>query len=309
MRRLETHEIATLFPSMSDVDLEHLRESIAKQGQLEPILTFEGKVLDGRHRYDACLALGLEPKVREFTGTAQEAFAHSVALNLSRRHLTTVQRAAAGAGMKEFQARLLAQAQAAAPADETPETPETPAAPAAAEPAPEVTIDVSIDETKADASPAPSKSGPSARTINARARELASARVGVSGRAIDTAAKIKQDAPDVFERMLAGTAGTLPEAKRTTALPREVREKVHALVDEGKNLKAALKEVAPAPEREEGAVFVGKVVLEAEQARAFEALLESRGLKRAEAAREALVDWIARHQGQQAEQPELALSR
>jgi ParB-like chromosome segregation protein Spo0J len=305
MRRLETHEIATLFPSMSDVDLEHLRESIAKQGQLEPILTFEGKVLDGRHRYDACLALGLEPRLREFTGTAQEAFAHSVALNLSRRHLTTVQRAAAGAGMKEFQARLLAQAQPAAAADETPVAAE----PSASEPAPEVEIDVSIDETRAEAAPSPAKSGPSARTINARARELASARVGVSGRAIDTAAKIKQDAPDVFERMLAGTAGTLPEAKRTTALPREVREKVHALVDEGKNLKAALKEVAPAPEREEGAVFVGKVVLEAEQARAFEALLEARGLKRAEAAREALIDWIARHQGAAAEQPELALAR
>lgn len=296
MRRLETHEIATLFPSMSEVDLEHLRESIAKQGQLEPILTFEGKILDGRHRYDACVALDLEPKLREFTGTAQEAFAHSVALNLSRRHLTTVQRAAAGAGMKEFQARLLA---AAKPVEETP-------------PAPEVVIDVSIDETKPEVKAAGSAAGakaPSARTINARARELASARVGVSGRAIDTAAQIKQDAPDVFERMLAGTAGTLPEAKRTTALPRDQREKVHALVDEGKNLKAALKEVAPAPEREEGAVFVGKVLLEADQARAFEALLESRGLKRAEAAREALVEWIARHQGQQAEQPELALAR
>lgn len=309
MRRLETHEIATLFPSMSEVDLDHLRESIAKQGQLEEILLFEGKILDGRHRYDACLALELEPKLREFTGTAQEAFAHSVALNLSRRHLTTVQRAAAGAGIKEFQARLFAQAPAPEAAEEAPPATET-----SAKAEPEVEIDVSIDETPRTsapetAAPPSTRSGPSARTINARARDLASARVGVSGRAIDTAAKIKQEAPDVFERMLAGTAGTLPEAKRTTALPREQREKVHALVDEGKNLKAALKEVSPAPEREEGAVFVGKVLLEADQARAFEALLESRGLKRAEAAREALVDWIARHQGAPAEQAELALAR
>ncbi len=314
MAELEVHEIATLFPSMSQVDLDQLRESIGAQGQLEEILVFEGKILDGRHRYQACLALGVEPRLREFQGTAQEAFAYSVALNLSRRHLTTVQRAAAGAGIKEFQARLLA-------ATAAPATTAAPAEPAAAEPtaadeatgspadapstapsdepteadatpAPAPEISVAIDERPAEAEASAPRISP---RINARAREIASQRVGVSGRAIDTAAKIKQEAPDVFERMLAGTAGSLPDAKRVTALPPDVREKVHALVDEGKQLKAALREVTPAPAREEGAVFVGKVVLEPEQARDFEAIVEARGLKRADAAREALLDWVSRH--------------
>ena len=57
---LEAHEIATLFPSMSPEDLEHLRESIEQEGQLEEILTFEGKILDGRHRYERRRRAGLE---------------------------------------------------------------------------------------------------------------------------------------------------------------------------------------------------------------------------------------------------------
>jgi ParB-like chromosome segregation protein Spo0J len=294
---LEVHEIATIFPSMSEVDLAHLRESIQKQGQLEEILVYEGKILDGRHRYEACLALDLEPRLREFQGTLQEAFSHSVALNLSRRHLTTVQRAAAGAGITELQARLLA-AQAPAP----PEEPE-PAAPVVA-PA-EVEIDVSIDETPAPApAPAPAaQPAPREGKIRAKARALASQRVGVSGRAIDAAAKVKEAAPDVFERMLAGTAGSMPDVKRVTALPLEVRQQVHSLVDSGKNVRAALREVAPPAPRDEGAVFLGKVELEPEQARAFEAILEARGLRRAEAAREALLAWIEAHQGALTREP------
>lgn len=309
---LEVHEIATLFPSMSQVDEDHLRESLAKEGQLEEILVFEGKILDGRHRYAACRALGIAPRLRVFEGTAQEAFAYSVALNLSRRHLTPVQRAAAGAGIKEFQARLLAQAAAgAAPAEAAQGEPAQEDAgsagevePAAAAPGP---IDVSIEERDAapPAEPPAPRRAPSARTINARARELASKRVGISGRAIEAAAKVKEEAPDVFERMLAGTAGSMPDVKRLTALPPEVREQVHALLDEGADLKAALKQVAPPPPADEGAVFVGKVVLEPAQATAFHALLEARGLKRAEAAREALLDWIAKHEDSTADAREL----
>ncbi len=313
MAELDVHEIATLFPIMSQVDRDHLRESLAKEGQIEEILLFEGKILDGRHRYQTCLALGIEPRFREFEGTAQEAFAYSVALNLSRRHLTTVQRAAAGAGIKEFEARLLAEQSGGEAAPEEPEAAvqeedaaEASEAPvedeAPAEEADPSQADLAEEEAQAE-EPAPAPRRPSARTINAKAREIASRRVGVSGRAIEAAAKVKEEAPDVFERMLAGTAGSMPDVRRLTALPPEVREQVHALVDEGKNLKAALKEVAPAPAPEAGGVFLGKVALEPEQATRFTALLEARGIKRADAAREALLDWIAKHEGALAEAP------
>jgi len=351
---LEAHEIATLFPRMSSVDREHLRESIAREGQLEEVLLFEGKILDGRHRYEVCRELGVEPRCREFEGTPEEAFFYSVALNLSRRHLTTVQRAAAGAGLKEFQARLMTEDGAAepAPAEVEPEAADPEPSGDATEPtgdaaeptsdgaepagdgvevarpasAPaessaagaevggraEVGGDAAVggdpgpdgDAAAAPepAAPAPkSASGgrrrPSARTINARARELASKRVGVSGRAIEAAAKVKEAAPDVFERMLAGTAGSMPDVRRLSALPEAERRRVHELVDEGIDLKAALKQVAPPAPAADGAVFLGKVTLEPAQAQAFAAILAERGIKRGEAAREALVEWIARHEG------------
>jgi len=284
---------------MSDVDRDHLRVSIEKEGQLEEILLFEGKILDGRHRYETCLALGIEPRMREFEGTAPEAFSYSVALNLSRRHLTTVQRAATGAGIKEFHAGLMG-------AQDEPEV-EAPVEWLGGESEAPAEIDVSIDEdVEVEEAPKKKRKGPSPRTINAKARKIASERVGVSGRSIDVAQQIKEQAPDVFERMLAGTAGTLPDAKRVMALEPEQREQVHALVDSGTKLKAAIKQIAPPPAPEAGPIFLGKVMLEPEQALAFEAILESRGIKRADAAREALTDWIAKYEGAAAPERELA---
>lgn len=298
MQKLEAHEIATLFPTMSDVDLDHLRESIERQGQLDEILVFEGKILDGRHRYEACVELGREPRLREFKGTPQDAFVHSVALNLSRRHLTTVQRAAAGAGIKAFQAKLLGAAAPAEPEEAEEKAPKAEKAETKAAPADDPAA--SRKRKRSDTAPAAAEgdaggSGKRPRSVESKARAIASQRVGVSGRVIDAAEKIKEAAPDVFERMLAGTAGSLPDAKRVTALPQEARERVHALVDEGKKLKAAIREVAPAPPPAEGTLFLGKIVLEADQAQAFEEILEARGIKRADAAREALLDWIAKY--------------
>lgn len=287
--RYEIHPIATLFPQMSEVDRDHLKASLMHEGQLEDILVFEGQILDGRHRYETCLELGLEPRVREFEGDLAAAFAHSVALNLSRRHLTTVQRAAAGAGIKEFQQRILRGGDAPSPEGASAE---------------EISVTINEDGSESAAAPPPppkkKAKQPSERTINARARDLASKQVGVSGRAIDTASKIKEEAPDVFLRMLAGTAGSLPEAKKVTSLPKEVRLQVHALVDEGTKLSAALRQVSPEAACAPGPVFLGKVLLDPEEAEVFERILAAREIKRSEAAHEALVDWIAKHADQAA---------
>lgn len=281
---MDVHEIATLFPHMSDVDRDHLRASLIQEGQLEDILVFEGKILDGRHRYETCLELGMEPRIREFNGDMASAFSHSVALNLSRRHLTTVQRAAAGAGIKEFQERIMAES-----AEPLPEP-----ALSEAEAESETGSEAEVFPSEAP-KPKPKAKAPSQRKINKRARDIASQQSGVSARAIDVATKIKEEAPDVFERMLAGTAGSLPDAKKVTALPADVREKVHALVDEGTKLKAAIKQVAPEPPAPPGPVFLGKVVLDPEDARAFDKILAARDLKRVDAAKEALLDWIGKH--------------
>src|SRR5262245_26574421 len=54
---LEPHQFALRFPAMTGEDFDELVEDIKKNGQLEPIHLYEGKVLDGRNRLAACLKL------------------------------------------------------------------------------------------------------------------------------------------------------------------------------------------------------------------------------------------------------------
>ena len=78
---------------MSDVEFAELVKSIKEQGQIEPIVMLGGLVFDGRHRWKACEKLGIDPKTEEWKGTEDELIRVSVARNLTRRHLTPVQKA------------------------------------------------------------------------------------------------------------------------------------------------------------------------------------------------------------------------
>lgn len=87
---MEFHEIANVFPLMEGEDFEELVRDIEKNGQQQPILTYEGKILDGRNRYRACVAAGVEPWVEKWSGSSPvEAV---LSLNLHRRHLSSGQR-------------------------------------------------------------------------------------------------------------------------------------------------------------------------------------------------------------------------
>jgi hypothetical protein len=85
------HPIAELFPPITEEAFDELAKDISAMGQREPIVLFEGKILDGRGRYRACLAIGRIPEFVEFTGPSPEAFV--VAANLPRCNLTLAERA------------------------------------------------------------------------------------------------------------------------------------------------------------------------------------------------------------------------
>ena len=87
------HPAAELFPVMDEVAFAALVADIAAHGQREPILIFDGQVIDGRHRLRACEQLGLEPLVRQVSAGDGDPFGLVVSLNLHRRHLTESQRA------------------------------------------------------------------------------------------------------------------------------------------------------------------------------------------------------------------------
>jgi ParB-like chromosome segregation protein Spo0J len=95
MRKLSVHPAAEIFPLMRDADFQQLKEDIDLHGLQEPICLYQGQILDGRNRYQACTELGIEPATREYEGDDPEGFVLSV--NLHRRHLNASQRAMSAA--------------------------------------------------------------------------------------------------------------------------------------------------------------------------------------------------------------------
>lgn len=101
---MQFHRLAKYFPSLEGEDFDLLVESIRKNGQRVPIVTHEGKILDGINRYRACERLGIEPEHRELPeGT--DPLQYVVDMNVRRRHMDTSQRAMLATEMlPEFEA-------------------------------------------------------------------------------------------------------------------------------------------------------------------------------------------------------------
>lgn len=85
------HPLCETLPDMPADQFSSLVEDIRANGLRHPIVLFEGKILDGRHRFRACTDASVAPAFEEFTGTDPLAFVLSE--NLRRRHLSDSQRA------------------------------------------------------------------------------------------------------------------------------------------------------------------------------------------------------------------------
>ena len=86
----EPHEIAKIFPLIQGKEFDELCDDIEKHGLREPIWLYEGKILDGRNRAEACSITGVELRTQEYEGDDLIGFVLS--LNLHRRHLNESQR-------------------------------------------------------------------------------------------------------------------------------------------------------------------------------------------------------------------------
>lgn len=87
----EFHEIANIFPLMEGQGYKDLVTDIAQNGLINPIILYDGKILDGRNRYRACMEIGILPDFQEYAGTDPLQFV--ISLNLKRRHMNESQRA------------------------------------------------------------------------------------------------------------------------------------------------------------------------------------------------------------------------
>lgn len=85
------HPVADIFPLMSDTEFANLCDDIRANGLREPIWTFRDAIIDGRNRFNACRAVGVEPRFEEWDGIGSLS-TFVVSLNLHRRHLNESQR-------------------------------------------------------------------------------------------------------------------------------------------------------------------------------------------------------------------------
>jgi hypothetical protein len=168
---------------MDEDKLRELADDICKNGQLVPVWLYEGKILDGRNRWAACKIAGIEPKTKEYTGDKPTAFA--VAMNDRRRHMNKGALAAVAAELEPFFASDAKKRQAEQAKRNQPQA-------------------------------APQKVATLPPIEKSKSRQEAAKSVGVGERYVQDAKKVKQEAPEVFERLKAGKI-TLQDAKREVA--------------------------------------------------------------------------------------------
>jgi hypothetical protein len=85
------HPLADLFPLVEGKDFHELVADIKVNGLHDAVVMLDGQILDGRNRYRACIAAGIEPRFTPFR--ENDALAFVISKNLKRGHLNESQRA------------------------------------------------------------------------------------------------------------------------------------------------------------------------------------------------------------------------
>jgi hypothetical protein len=99
---IQYHEAANICPMIEGKDFDELVEDIRENGLRLPIALLDGKIIDGRNRYEACKVAGVEPRFCEADLGGKSPVAYVVSLNLHRRQLDQSQRSAVGAKIREI---------------------------------------------------------------------------------------------------------------------------------------------------------------------------------------------------------------
>lgn len=95
------HQLSAVFPAMGEEGFLALKDSVEDIGVQSPVVLFEGKVIDGWHRYCAARELGAScPTVELPADVDPRAFV--LAQNRARRHLTASQVAFVVAAVHEW---------------------------------------------------------------------------------------------------------------------------------------------------------------------------------------------------------------
>jgi len=171
---MQIHKAAKIIPEMTSTEFESLKSDIEKNGLLCPIELYEGRVLDGRHRFKACKQLGIEPDFVESAINEQTPESYVWSLNAARRHLTPSQKAMIAVPIKQAEAKKAKGRQIRKPKSVPEKVPE---------------------QNSGDA------------------RDIAAALVGVNAKYVDAAEKLYNENPELAKRVTDGEV-ELSKAKK-----------------------------------------------------------------------------------------------
>ena len=91
--KLEPHPLSAIFPPILPEDFDKLAADIKVHGLHQPIVRYQGKILDGNNRYRACELVKIAPKFApDFPGDDAAARNYVISVNIHRRHLSPEQR-------------------------------------------------------------------------------------------------------------------------------------------------------------------------------------------------------------------------
>lgn len=99
---LPFHPFANIFPLIEGPAFDELVSSIKTNGLRDPIILYDGQILDGRNRHRACLAADVVPRFEDLPADA-DPLAFAIDKNLKRRHLNESQRADVAAKLANLQ--------------------------------------------------------------------------------------------------------------------------------------------------------------------------------------------------------------
>lgn len=178
----EFHPVANLFPLLEGDDFRALCRDIENNGLLVPIwLHPDGRIIDGRNRYRACVETMVPAEYRTWSGDGS-LVAFAVSLNLKRRHLDATQKAV-------------------------------------------VSVDI-LPMLEMEAKARMSRGGEGKEIFpyleKGQARDKAANATGANPRYVSDAKRIKEEAPELFEKMRNGEV-KIQEAKRDLRRAERVR--------------------------------------------------------------------------------------
>lgn len=232
MINFEFHQAANLFPIMQEHELNALADDIKKNGQRDPIIIFEGKILDGRNRWKACKLAGCEPKIRLMSllemGGSPTQFVLST--NLHRRHLTPIQAAAVAAEALPLFAEEARARQVAAGKEQGGDKKSESARSAYVQNAHKP-----IQEKEL-----PKRDSKQAEGL---ARTQAAQATGAGLRATASMASVQKAAPDVFQAVKDGKIDKVTDAVRLSKLEPEKRAEAIGKIDAGGKTKSVVAEI------------------------------------------------------------------